>query len=232
MTQRSIRAGKTPTVIVRVGGDVEIQGRDDERVIASTDSRWGLGLEHGSESQIARVRARVGERVLFDVAFNGIGRKKQDDANATQVKITGNGQVFVPSGSNVKVYAGKNVSVRDVSGSVAVSAGGSVQLKNVHTLVYASAGGSMDLNCETLAPGDGKFSSGRDLRFNIRDLNNAKVSVNDVGGYWEGVIGDGTRKIRLSAGGEAILVARQEVKPQPPHYVLGNIETPDETVRL
>ncbi len=228
MTQRSIQAGKTPTVIIRVGGDVEIQGRDDARVVARTDSHWGLEIGQGSKSQVARMRARVGERVLFDVSFNGIGGKKQDDPNAVQVKISASGTVWVPSGSSVKVYAGKNVSIQNLFGNVTVSAGGNVQLRNVRTLAHASAGGAMDLDCETLVAGDAKFSSGHALRFNIHDLQNARVIVNDIGGYWEGVLGSGERKIRLIAGGDAILVTRQEVKAQPPDYVLGNIETPDE----
>ncbi len=79
----------------------------------------------------------------------------------------------------------------------------------------------MDVECETLVAGDAKFSSGHDLQ-------NARVIVNDIGGYWEGILGSGERKIRLIAGGDAILVTRQEVKAQPPDYVLGNIEIPVE----
>jgi hypothetical protein len=37
MTQRSIQAGKTPTVIVRAGMDVQVEGWDDERVLANTE---------------------------------------------------------------------------------------------------------------------------------------------------------------------------------------------------
>lgn len=226
MTQRSIQAGANPTVIIRAGGDVEIEGRDDERVVASTDSRWGLQVEQGSESPVARMRARVGEHTLFDVAFNGIGQKMNDDPNAIQVKLGGSGKVLVPSASIVKVYAGKNVVAQNIRGSVTVSAGGNAQLKNVHSLVFASAGGAMDLDCETLAQEDIKFSSGRDLRIYIHDLSNTKIIVNDMGGYWEGIIGDAQRKIRLNAGGDITIVTAQKVKGQPPTYVIGNIETP------
>lgn len=230
MTQRSIQAGPNPTVIIHAGMDVQIEGRDDERVVASTDSRWGLQVEQGSESQVARVRAKVGERVLLDVAFNGIGKKEKGDPNAIQVKIGGSGKVTVPSSSIVKVYAGKQVTAQNLRGSIAVSAGGNVQLRNVHTLVQASAGGTMDLDCETLAQADVKFSAGRDLRFYIHDLSNTRISVNDLGGYWEGIIGDGQRKVRLSAGGDVTLVTTQEVKGGPPNYVLGNIEMPNDRV--
>ncbi|MBI5030499.1 MAG: hypothetical protein HZB51_08225 [Chloroflexi bacterium] len=226
MTQRSIQARANPTVIIRAGADVQVEGRDEERVVASTDSRWGLQVERGSESEVARVRAKVGEQVWFDVAFNGIGKKNKVDPQAIQVKIGSSGKVYVPSGSIVKIYAGKNVVAQNLQGSVTASAGGSVQLRNVHTLVNASAGGAMDLDCETLEPGGLKFSSGSDLRFYIHNLDNVKISVNDLGGYWEGIIGEGQRKIRLSAGGDVTLVTQREVKGQPPNFILGNIETP------
>ena len=224
MTQRSIQAGPHPTVIIRAGEDVQIEGRDDERVVARTNSRWGLEIERGSETQVARVRAKVGERVLLDVAFNGIGKKKNDDA--IQIKISGSGKVFVPRDSIVKVYAGKHVIAENLRGSITVSAGGNVQLRNIHRLVHAAAGGALDLDCETLAPGDLKFSAGRDLRFYIHDLDNAQIIVNDMGGFWAGLLGDGRRKIRLTAGGDVTLVTQREVKGQPPEYVLGNIEIP------
>lgn len=226
MTQRSIQAGKTPTVIIRAASDVEVEGREDERVVVRVERHRGLEIGQGSESEIGRLRARVGDRVLLDIAFNGIGRKKQEDPNAIQVKMGGSGKVYVPGGSTVKVYAGSNVMVQNLRGSVTVSAGGSVQLRRVHALVHASAGRGLDVDCETLAAEDVKCTSGRDLRFYIHDLSDTKIAVNDLGGYWEGVIGTGQRKVRLNAGGDVTLVTRQEVKGQPPDYTLGNIESP------
>jgi hypothetical protein len=228
MTQRSIHAGQTPTVVVRASGDVQIEGWDDDRVLANTESRWGLKVERRSETEIARVRARVGDRVLFDVHLDVIGHaKKKARAEVTEVTIGNNGQVYVPLGSNVKVYAGKSANVHNIRGDIAVYAGGDVRMRNLHTLVHASAGGAMDLECETLAGDDVKFAAGRDLRFHVRNLDDAKVMVNDLGGYWEGIIGNGQRKIRLEAGGDVTLVTNQPVKGQPPDYVLGNIEAPN-----
>jgi hypothetical protein len=228
MTQRSIHAGQTPTVVVRVGGDVQVEGWDDERVLANTESRWGLKVERRSASEIGRVRARVGDRVLFDVHLDVIGRaKKKAGAEVTEVTIGSSGRVYVPLGSNVKVYAGKSANVHDIRGDIAVYAGGDVRIHNLHTLVHASAGGAMDLECEMLAGDDVKFAAGRDLRFHVHDLDDAKVMVNDLGGYWEGIIGNGQRQIRLKAGGDVTLVTNQPVKGQPPDYVLGNIETPN-----
>ncbi len=232
MTQRSIHAGPSPSVVVKAGGDVQVQVWEDERVLASTEHKWGLKIERRSESAVAHVRARakVGDRVLFDLSTDLLKRKKKDvPDDAIQVQVSGDAVVRVPYGSTVKVYAGRSVAVRDIRGSVTVYAGRDVRLRNVHTLVHVSAGRAMDLDCETLAgEEDIKFTAGRDLRFYIRDLVNARVIVNDLGGYWEGVIGGGARKIRLQAGGDVTLVTRQQVKALPPDYMLGNIESPKE----
>ena len=230
MTQRSIQAGKTPTVIIRVGADVRVEGWDDERVLANTASRWGLKVERRSASEIGRVRARVGDRVLFDVHLDVKGLTRKDvGAEVTEVAIGSSGQVYVPLGSSVKVYAGKSAEVCDVRGDVAVYAGGDVHTRNVHTLVHASAGGAMDLECETIEGDDVKFEAGRDVRCHIRGLTDARLMINDLGGYWEGVVGEGRAVIRIKAGGDVTLVTDQEVVPQPPDYVLGRVERPPDT---
>ncbi len=229
MTQRSIQAGKTPTVIVHAGMSIQVEGWDDERVLASTDHKWGLKIERRSESALGhlRARAKVGERVLFDVSTDLLKRKQKDmPDDAIQVNVGGNATVRVPYDSTVKVSAGLSAEVRNVRGSVAVDAGWDVRVRNVHTLVHASAGRAMDLDCETLAGDNVKFSAGRDLRFYIRDLDNAKIMVDDLGGYWEGIIGDGRRQIRLEAGGDVTLVTDQPVKGQTSDDVIGHIESP------
>jgi hypothetical protein len=229
MTQRSIQAGQTPTVIVRAGADVRIEGWDDDRVLADTESRWGLKVERRSESEIGRVRARVGERTLFDVPIDVAGlTKKNVRAEVTEVEIGGSGQVRVPLGSRVKVYAGKSVEVRSIQGSVAVYAGRDVRVGDVHTLAHVSAGGAVDLECETVEGDDVKIEAGRDVRCHIRGLADARFMINDLGDYWEGVVGDGRVKIRLKAGGDVTLVTDREVVAQPPHYILGNIQRPDD----
>ena len=229
MTQRSIHAGKTPAVIVKAGMNVQVEGWDDERVLASTEHKWGLKVERKSESAAGHVRARakVGDRVLFDLSTDLLKRKKKDEPDdAIEVQVGGDAVVRVPYGSTVKVYAGRNVEVRDIRGAVTVNAGRDVQLSNVHTLIHASAGHAMDLDCETFAGDNVKFSAGRDLRFYIHDLSNAKIMVDDLGGYWEGVIGDGRRQIQLKAGGDVIVVTDQPVKAQSPDEILGHIESP------
>jgi hypothetical protein len=207
--------------------DVQVEGWDEERVLANTPSRWGLKVEQRGASEIGRARARVGERVLFDVHLDAIGRRDKDaTGEVTEVKMGSSGQVYVPRGSQVTVYAGKEVEVRNLQGSVTVYAGGDVRTRNIHTLAHASAGGGMDLECDSVAGDDVKLEAGRDLRCYIRDLSDARLMINDLGDYWEGLIGDGRIKIRLKAGGDVTLVTDQEVVPQPPDYVLGKIERP------
>jgi hypothetical protein len=49
MTQRSILAREAPTVILRSGGHVQVEGWASDRVQAATDSRRGLKVErHGA----------------------------------------------------------------------------------------------------------------------------------------------------------------------------------------
>ena len=225
MTQRSILAGQTPTVIVRAGGDVNVVGWDGDRVQADTDSRWGLNIERGRTSDIGRIRARakVGERVLFDVNVGVPGRAKKDaDDEAIEVHIGGSGTVHIPSGRAVKVYAGKGVDVRDLQGRVTVYAGSDARLRNLRTLMHVSAGGSIDLECEEIEGYKVKFAAGRDLRCFVKNLTNAMVLVSDLGGHWEATLGDGRTSVRLEAGGDVTLVTDQVIMGD----ILGNIERP------
>jgi len=68
----------------------------------------------------------------------------------------------------------------------------------------------MDLECDTLAGEDVKLTAGRDLRFYVRGLSDARIMVDDLGGCWEGLIGSGRQKIRLEAGGDVTVVTDGE----------------------
>ncbi len=228
MTQRSILAGQSPSVVIRAGGDVRVEGRDSDRVLADTDSRRGLKVERRSESEIGRARAKVGDRVLFDVRFTvRHPLKKEPLGEVIEVQIGSSGKVHVPRSSNVKVYTGKNAEVQDIQGSVTVYAGSDVRVRNVDTLVHVSAGGAIDFECEQVEGDDVKFTAGRDLRGYIRGLTDARFMIDDLGGYWEAVLGDGRTKIRLKAGGDVTLVTDQVITGQPPYDVIGKVERPN-----
>src|SRR5689334_4798932 len=155
MTQRSILAGTNQTIIIKVGGSVTVTGHDGERVIAETEGRGGLSVDRRSESEIGRARAAIGERVLFDVRIKlpNLTEKKPDDV--IEVQIGGSGKVLVPFESNVKVYAGKDIDVKEVRGQVDAYAGLDLTVQNSLRLGNVSAGGAMDIDCQTMSGGDG-----------------------------------------------------------------------------
>ena len=226
MTQRSIQAGLTPTVIIRAGADVIVEGWDSDRVSAETESRLGLKLGRRSESEFARLRAKVGETVLLDLRADLPQRWRKGDPEAVEVQFGGSGQVRVPRGSHVKVYAGRRVELTGVSGQVSVTSGGDARLRAAGTLLMASAGGLLDLDCEAVAGSDLKLQAGRDLRCFIRALDDARLLVSDLRGSWEGLIGSGRVTLRLKAGGDVTLITAHDVLPQGPDFVLGRIERP------
>jgi hypothetical protein len=231
MTQRSLLAGQTPTIVVRAGGSVTVEGWESDRVQA--DSRWRLEIERRQATQIGRERARaaIGDRVLFDVSFdNPFNRSnrlmKHLQGEVIEVQLYGDGRVRVPLNSELIVYAGRDGEVRYLQGRVTATSGRDLKLQEVKVLVHAAAGGDLDIDCATLEGSELRFSAGRDLRFYAHDLTDARVIIKDQGSYWEAVLGDGGTKIKLQAGSDVTLVTNQEVKAQPPYYVLGNIERP------
>lgn len=231
MTQRSILVGPTPAVEVRADGDVSVEGWDTDRVQATTEGSRGLKVERRSASEIARARAKVGDHVLFDVRLKVKNPLKKDvRGEVTDVQIGGSGKVYVPLGSQVKVYASRSVDVHGIQGSVTVYAGRDVRIRNVHTLVHLSAGRSIDFECDKVEGDDVKFSAGRDLRCYIQSLTDARFMIDDLGGYWEAVIGDGRTRVRLHSGGDVTLVTDQAIVSPSPYGVVGRIERPNEAI--
>jgi hypothetical protein len=223
MTQRSIHAGSNPNIIIKVGGSVVVKGQEGDLITAETRDKWGLAIEKRPESEIGRARAAVGEHVLFDV------RIKRPGANTNEVieiKLGGSGEVTVPVGSNLKVYAGKDIDVQGINGVVDAFSGSKTDLKDVYCLGIASAGGKMNLDCQTTLETNVEFKAGSDLRFYIHDLSNAHIQVKDLGGYWQARMGNGEKSVYLKCGGDVTIVTDQPVEALPPNYVLGKIEKP------
>lgn len=159
----------------------------------------------------------------------GLKITRRDEA--IDVQIGGSGKVYVPFGSTVKVYAGKTADIQNIHGCVSVYAGGKGYIRGVHTLGQTATGRALDIECEQIAGDDVAFSAGGDLHCFVRHLTDARLMITDLGGYWEGVIGDARTKIRLKAGGDVTLVTDRTIIAQPPQYLLGKIERPDETSR-
>jgi len=152
--------------------------------------------------------------------------RKNVQGEAIEVQIGGDGHVRVPFGSDLTVYAGRSAEVRHIQSHVTATAGHDLSVRDVQVLVHAAAGGNLDIDCATLEGDEFKFGAGRDLRFYVHDLTDAKVMIKDLGSYWEAILGTGRLRIWLKAGGDVTLVTDQEVKAQPPQYMLGNIERP------
>lgn len=227
MTQRSIFAGDSPTIIIKAGGSVTVKGHESERLAAETTGKGGLNIERHSEAQIARARAAIGDHVLFDLRLKIPEMiEKNSASDVIEIQLGGDGEVWVPFGSNLKVYAGKDIGVQGIRGLVDAYSGSGLNLQAVQRAGHLSAGGPMDLDCESMQGDDVEFKAGRDLRFYIHDLTNARIRVRDLGGYWEARIGAGGRSVYLKSGGDVTLVTDHHIEPLPPDYILGKIEKP------
>ncbi len=227
MTQRSILAGTNPTVIIKAGASVTVQGHDSDLVMAETEGPWGLNVEKRSAAEIGRARAAVGERVLFDVRLKlPSWPEKNAPDEVIEVRLGGSGEVRVPFGSNLKVYAGKDIDVQGIRGQVDACSGLKLSLQDVYRLGNVSAGWTMNLDCQTMLGDKVEYRAGSDIRFHIHDLTSARIRVKDLGGYWEARIGDGETSVYLKCGGDVTLVTDQKVEPLPPNYILGKVEKP------
>jgi hypothetical protein len=224
MTHRSFLAGQNQTIIIKAGGSVMVKGHDSDLILADTRDRWGLSVDRRSEAEIGRARAAIGERVLFDLRL----RKPTLSASheVIEVQMGGSGEVLVPFSSRLKVYAGKDIDVRDIQGQVDAYSGLNLKLKNVQTLGTVSAGRAMDVDCQTMAGTDVTFGAGSDLRFHVADLTSVRLRVKDIGGYWEARIGEAERSVYLKSGGDVTFVTDQVVESLPPNFILGTIEKP------
>jgi hypothetical protein len=226
MTQRSILAGTTTTVIIKAGSSVTVQGCEGDTVTATATDSWGLQVEKKSDAEIGRARAAIGDFVLFDIRVKTPLRSEKEAQEVIEVQMGGSGQVLVPFGSNLKIYAGKDIEVQGVNGQVDAYSGRDMSLQKVGRVGHASAGRKMDLDGQALLGNDVEFSAGSDLRFHIQELTSARIRVKDLGGFWEGHMGGGLNSVYLKSGGDVTLVTDLKVEPVPPNYILGNIEKP------
>jgi hypothetical protein len=231
MTQRSIRVGKNQTIIIKVGASVTVKGHDSDLLTAESKDWGGLNLDRRSETEIGRARAAIGEYVLFDwrIKLPSPLRSSGGEGEVIEVQMGGNGKVFVPFESNLKVYAGKDIDVQGIRGQVDAYSGLGLNLQDVYRLGNASAGRAMNIDCQTMTGKDVTFGAGGDLRFHVADLTSARLRVKDIGGYWEARIGGGEKSVYLKSGGDVTFVTDQIVEPLPPNYILGKIEKPAST---
>jgi hypothetical protein len=170
-----------------------------------------------------KVEAREGDQVTAESkGIWGLNLKKVGDEIV--VEFGGDGKVFVPVHTDLKLFSGLGIEVKDVQGVVNGVSSASLTLTNVGCLGHASAGYRMDLDCQTMSPAETVIKAGGDIRFCVRDLTDALFKIKDLGGYWEAKIGSGAPVITLKSGGDVILVTDQKVEALPPHFILGQLE--------
>ena len=166
-----------------------------------------------------------GERVTAQTSGRW-GLQVKARKETIEVQMGGSGEVLVPAGASVKVYAGKNAEIVGIHGTVVAVAGLNLSVKGACRLGQASAGGAMSIDCRALEAQDVTFNAGSDLSFHVQELASARIRVNDIGGYWEARMDSGEVSVFLKSGGDVTLVTDQPVQALPPHYVLGRIEKP------
>jgi hypothetical protein len=171
------------------------------------------------------VRGVESDRVTASASGWG-GLKLENADGEIKVQIGMNGQVEVPVESDVRVYAGMNGTIEGVTGDVAITSGLNATLHACGRLTAASAGLTVKIDCESLAGSEMKIEAGRDLRLAVRMLPGVFIAVTDMGGTWEGIVGDGHYRLDLLAGGDVVLVTDQVVRGGPPDFIIGHVEKP------
>jgi hypothetical protein len=205
---------------------VTVQGTAGDRITVQSTDRWGLKIEPRSEAEIGRARAVAGNTVLFDLRIKKPSGGKNEPVEVIEIQVGSRGEVQVPHGSHLKVYAGKDINVQGITGQVDAIAGSDLSLKDIRCVGTVSAGGSMDLDCRSLLGETVEVKAGRDIRFHVHDMTSAHFRVKDIGGYWEARIGSGEKSVVLKSGGDVTLVTDQDVEALPPYYILGKIDKP------
>ena len=165
------------------------------------------------------------ERVLAESSgIWGLQIKRKN--GVIEVQIGGSGQALVPFDSSVKVYSGKSSEIQEIRGVVSAVAGLDVRISQSNVLAQASAGKAMDIDCRVTEGPELKLTAGWHLRCWLRDVKNVKYLIDDLGGKWQTVLGDGSVVIHLKAGGDVTLVTDQPVTGLSPDGLMGKVVAP------
>lgn len=171
------------------------------------------------------VKGYDSDRVLAGTSGNwGLQLKRK--RRAIEVQIGGNGQVLVPFGSSVTVYSGRNAEIQAIGGTVSAVSGLDLNIVECNILQQASAGGKMSIDCRTVAAQEMKLAAGWHLRCWIRDLKNVRYQIDDLGGKWQAIFGDGRTVLRLKAGGDVSVISEEAAAYQPEDGPYGKVERP------
>ncbi len=184
-------------------------------------------------AQSIEIRAGVDARVIgtdtstvhvSSQGFWGLALERRGDV--IRVSLGGTGEVRVPRGVALQVHAGRSAHIEGVTGVVQAYTGWNLTLASTATLLQASAGGAVSLACARLGPDLIKVNAGRDLRWQVAELNDVRLGIHDIGGRWEIAFGSGSRALQLNAGGDVTIVTMQPYRVTSPNGVVGLVETP------
>jgi hypothetical protein len=156
----------------------------------------------------------------------GLEVKRKGDT--IQVQIGGNGLLLVPYNSSVKVYSGRDCMLFDFNGVIAAYTGRDLQILQGNILTQASAGRAIDIDCRRAKERELKIEAGWHVRCWLREEQNVRYLVDDLGGKWQLIFGSGELLARVKAGGDVILVSEQEGINPWPERLPGKVIRPDE----
>lgn len=172
------------------------------------------------------VKGYDSDRVLAGTSGNwGLQLKRKK--RAIEIQIGGNGQVLVPFGSSVTVYSGRSAEIKSIRGNVSAVSGLDLSIVDCNILQQASAGGEMSIDCKTVAPQELKLTAGWHLRCWLRELKNVRYQVDDLGGKWQAIFGDGRTVLQLKAGGDVSVISEEKATYQPEDGSYGKVKRPE-----
>lgn len=113
MVQRSLMTDETPTLIVRTGGNIQVEGWDEQRVLVEADNQWGLKIQH--------------KQGAIEVNFGGDGTLHIPVGSNLKVYSNREARITHITGV-VTIYAGSDVLVEDVNAIAQASSGGQMTI--------------------------------------------------------------------------------------------------------
>jgi hypothetical protein len=113
MTERSIFTGRTPRVVIRSGGDVEVKGWEGDRVLAESRGIWGLQVKRTKvaiEVQIGGSCQVLVPHGSYIQVYSGKSSKIQECQGTLSV-VAGQDILITQSGVLLQASAGRAMDV-------------------------------------------------------------------------------------------------------------------------
>ena len=132
----------------------------------------------------------------------GSGLDLAEENGVVRISSSSHGSILVPNGSIVHADAGMNVTARDFTGHLVINCGCDLKVRNMVGSIKAEAGSC--INAVFKPEGEeSNLEAGANVRCRLIAPGNATVAIEDMRGERERVYGDGSQRVRLSAGASA-----------------------------